>query len=129
MNAPGEAPRVAVTACLSFESSHPSWCATLSSNETGTLSAWRGLLRNLLERLSHNRLGITYLELWCCRGPGVGARQGYLFPADEKSRQLGVVLGQMNGPGKPGVGTASEQLLSRWGICWYGPICLEKSDS
>lgn len=94
---------------------------SLCSDEAGTLGGWRRMLRKLWERLPIMRQGITNIELWCCPRPGKGPRQGLLFPADERARRLAEVLGRINGSGHSGVCTGSAQLLSRWGIRWYGP--------
>ena len=93
---------------------------TARSREVATLAGWRGLLRQLWRRLPKTRLGLVQLELLAGSSAG-DSRQGFLFPVDEKARKLAVALGRINRQGGQRVAPASGQLLSRWGIRWYGP--------
>lgn len=93
----------------------------MRSEEGGTTGSWRRLLQSLLKKQGVHRQGVLSLELWA--GPEVlhYGGQGVLFAEDQQDEKLARALGQINKVCPGGISTASEQLLARWGICWYGP--------
>ena len=93
----------------------------MRSVEAGTLGSWRRLLQGLLKKLNVHRQGILALELWA--GPEVlhYGGQGVLFASDRKDELLASALGRINKISPGGICTASEHLLERWGVRWYGP--------
>jgi hypothetical protein len=95
--------------------------ATTRCGDSPTLAGWRHLLQNLWKRLPSSRQGLIRLELEATGSLEGGNGQGLLFPDDERARRLATALGLINGKTGGEVRPASEQLLSRWGIRWYGP--------
>jgi hypothetical protein len=94
--------------------------ATLRSADGPTLGAWRRLVQALRGKLPANRPGIKFLELHALKSHTVGTFQGELFVEGQKEQALALALSRINRQPGSGVRPASEQLLDRWQVNWYG---------